>query len=57
VGSLAQVLGIEGSAETKSHAGAEEHVVGESGNTAVVDLGLDLGSVELAAGGHKDNSK
>lgn len=40
VGSLVQVLGIKGSTEAKSDTRAEEDVVGQSGNTAVVDLGL-----------------
>lgn len=40
VGSLVEVLGVEGGTKTESDAGAEEDVVGESGNTTVVNLGL-----------------
>lgn len=40
VGGLVQVLGIEGSTQAESDTGAEENVVGQSGNTTVVDLGL-----------------
>lgn len=40
MGSLVEVLGIERGTETKSAAGAELDVVGESSNAAVVDLGL-----------------
>ena len=40
VGGLVQVLGIEGSTQAESDTGAEQDVVGQSGNTTVVDLGL-----------------
>lgn len=40
VGSLVQVLGIKGSTEAESDTRAEEDVVSQGGNTAVVDLGL-----------------
>lgn len=40
VGGLVELLGIEGAAETQGDALAEEDVVGESGNTTVVDLDL-----------------
>lgn len=40
VGSLVQVLGIEGSTKAEGNTRAEENVVGQSGNTTVVDLGL-----------------
>lgn len=40
VSSLIEVLGVEGSTETESAAGAELDVVGESSNATVVDLGL-----------------
>lgn len=40
VGSLVEVLGVEGSAQAEGDTRAEEDVVSESGNTAVVDLGL-----------------
>lgn len=40
VGGLVQVLGIERGTETESDTRAEQNVVGERGNTAVVDLGL-----------------
>lgn len=41
VGSLVKVLGVEGSTEAESDTGAEENVVGQSGDTTVVDLGLN----------------
>lgn len=41
VGSLVKVLGIEGSTEAESDTRAEEDVVGQSGDTTVVDLGLN----------------
>jgi hypothetical protein len=47
VGSLVELLGIEGAAETQGDTLAEEDVVGESGDTAVVDLDL------LAQGTHQ----
>lgn len=40
VGSLVQVLGIKGSTEAKGDTRAEENVVSQASNTAVVDLGL-----------------
>lgn len=40
VGGLVQVLGIEGGTEAESDTGAEQDVVGQSGDTTVVDLGL-----------------
>jgi hypothetical protein len=40
VGSLVELLGVEGAAETQGDTLAEEDVVGESGDTAVVDLDL-----------------
>ena len=41
VGSLVQVLGIERSTEAEGDTRAEQDVVSQSGNTTVVDLGLD----------------
>jgi len=41
VGGLVEVLGIERGTKTEGDARAEQDVVGESGNTAVVDLGLE----------------
>jgi hypothetical protein len=40
VGGLVQVLGVEGSTETEGDARAEQDVVGQGGNTTVVDLSL-----------------
>jgi hypothetical protein len=40
VGSLVQVLGIEGSTEAEGDTRAEQDVVSQSGNTTVVDLSL-----------------
>ena len=40
VGGLVQVLGIEGGTEAEGDTGAEQDVVGQSGDTTVVDLGL-----------------
>jgi len=40
VGGLVEVLGIERGTETEGDTGTEQDVVGQSGNTAVVDLGL-----------------
>lgn len=40
VGSLVQVLGIKRGTQAKGDTGAEQDVVGQSGNTTVVDLGL-----------------
>lgn len=40
MGSLVQVLGIKGSTEAEGDTRAEEDVVSQAGNTAVVDLGL-----------------
>lgn len=42
VGSLVQVLGVEGSTEAEGDTRAEENVVSESGNTTVVNLGLEI---------------
>jgi len=42
VGGLVELLGVEGSADAESDALAEEDVVGDSSDTAVVDLGLFL---------------
>lgn len=44
--SLVELLGIEGAAETEGDARAEENIVGNGSNTAVVDL--DLNSIESA---------
>ena len=40
VGSLVQILGIKACTEAKGGSGAEPDVVGQSGDTAVVDFGL-----------------
>jgi hypothetical protein len=40
VGSLIELLGIKGGAEAEGHTGAEEDVVGDGCDTAVVDLDL-----------------
>lgn len=40
VGGLVKVLGIEGSSEAEGDTWAKKDVVGEGGNTAVVDLSL-----------------
>lgn len=40
VGSLVDLLGIERGANADGDARAEENVVGDGGNTTVVDLGL-----------------
>ena len=40
MGSLVQVLGIEGSTEAEGDTRAEQDVVSQSGNTTVVDLSL-----------------
>ncbi|KMU87207.1 hypothetical protein CIHG_04651 [Coccidioides immitis H538.4] len=40
VGSLVQVLGIDGSTETKGDTWSKEDIVGKSSNSTVVDLGL-----------------
>ncbi len=40
VGSLINLLGVERGTNTASDTGAEEDVVGDGGNTTVVDLGL-----------------
>lgn len=40
VGGLVQVLSVEGSTKTQSDARAEQDVVGQGGNTTVVDLSL-----------------
>lgn len=39
--SLVKVLGIEGSTKAEGDTRAEENVVGQSGNTTVVDLDLN----------------
>jgi len=41
VSSLVEVLGIEGGTEAEGDTRAEEDVVSQSGNTTVVDLGLN----------------
>lgn len=43
MGSLVKLLGIEGSAETESHTGAEENIVGNGSDTTVIDLDLQIG--------------
>ena len=40
VGSLVELLGIKGGSETKGDTRAEEDIVGDGGNTTVVDLDL-----------------
>lgn len=40
VGGLVQVLGIEGSTQAEGDTGAQEDVVGQGGDTTVVNLGL-----------------
>lgn len=40
VGSLVELLGIKGGSEAKGDTRAEENVVGDSGDTTVVDLDL-----------------
>jgi len=40
VGGLVELLGVEGSTDAEGDALAEEDVVGDSSDTAVVDLGL-----------------
>ena len=40
VAGLVELLGIKRGADAKSDTGAEQDVVGDGGNTAVVDLGL-----------------
>jgi hypothetical protein len=40
VGSLVELLGIKGGAKAEGHTGAEENVVGDGCDTAVVDLDL-----------------
>lgn len=40
VGGLVQLLGIERGTDAKGDTGAEEDVVGNGGDTAVVDLAL-----------------
>ena len=40
VGGLVELLGVEGGAEAERDAGAEEDVVGDSGDATVVDLDL-----------------
>lgn len=40
MGSLVELLGIERATKTQGNTLAEENVVGEGGNTAVVDLDL-----------------
>ena len=48
-----ELLGIEGSTETKGNTLTEEDVVGQSSNTAVVDLGLGEGErVNAVLGGN-----
>lgn len=51
VGGLVNLLGVERATETQGDTGAEEDVVGDSGNTTVVDLGLfSSGQQESAEG-------
>lgn len=38
---LVELLGIEGSTDAEEDTGAEADVVGNGGDTAVVDLGLE----------------
>jgi hypothetical protein len=45
VGSLVQVLGIEGGTEAEGDTRAEQDVVSQSGNTTVVDLSLYYGKI------------
>lgn len=40
MGGLVQVLGIKRGTQAEGDTGAEQDVVGQSGNTTVVDLGL-----------------
>lgn len=40
MGGLVELLGVEGSTDTEGHTLAKEDVVGNGGDTAVVDLGL-----------------
>jgi hypothetical protein len=40
MGGLVELLGIKGGAEAEGDAGAEENVVGDGCDTAVVDLDL-----------------
>ena len=42
MGGLVELLGIEGGTEAEGDTGAEEDVVGNGSNTAVVDLDLCL---------------
>lgn len=42
VGGLVQVLGVERGPQTQSHTSSELDVVGQGGDTTVVDLGLFL---------------
>lgn len=46
---LVELLGIEGSSNAEVDTRAEENVVGNSGNTTVVDLGLYDVSMEFLA--------
>ena len=51
MGGLVKLLGVERATETQGDTGAEEDVVGDSGNTTVVDLGLfSSGQQEPAEG-------
>ncbi len=42
VGGLVELLGIKGSSETEGNTGAKENVVGDGGDTTVIDLGLNI---------------
>ena len=42
MGGLVELLGIEGGAESEGDTRAEENIIGNGSNTAVVDLGLNL---------------
>lgn len=42
MGSLIELLGIEGGAEAEGDTGAEENVVGNGSNTTVIDLDLNI---------------
>ena len=48
VRSLIQVLGVKRTSETKRHTRTKQDVVGESGNTTVVDLGLTERTMSLS---------
>lgn len=53
MGSLVKLLGVEGTTETQGDTLAEEDVVGNGGDTTVVDLGLGEGDgVDAVLGGN-----